>query len=557
MSHLKDTAKWKMAALTLSTILLTNMMVIPVQAGTRVVAYYPSWLKATYPCTLVDYSQMTHIAQAFVWPNTNGTLDVTSDWSYYPELVREAHAHGVKIIVSVGGGGRGTRNFAVMANNPVARSNFVQQLTAFCVSNNYDGADIDWEAPANATDTTNFTALVQELRTAFRAAHADWTLSAAVKSRPWAGKWLDIDGIKDALDWIGVMTYDYHGPWSKHSGYNAPLYGDIADPDKLTQCIDASVQYYLSRNVPREKLLLGIPFYGYQFNSTALYATNTAGMELTYGDVLQRISNHWTRAWDRTSLVPYLLNPERTQVATYDDPLSVQYKCEYAVNRGLGGAIIWALGEDFVSGKTPLLDVIGTHLLKASNTVVMLDTFENSTGHFNTAPSASVSTVGISTSSTATLTNGVSHTGTNSLVLALTDDKNSHSNWTVRLLSNGGDPARQSAVGTNGYVGFWLRTTAANMSVAIAVRDAKGIKRSVTRSVLGDGQWNLFEWNLAEPSQWNSWSNNTGVVNGRTTTVDSIWLFAPDDSPDATVYLDDVYEISPVSGEHGNNGRPH
>ena len=34
-----------------------------------------------------------------------------------------------------------------MVANPVARSNFVANLTAFCVSNNYDGADYDWEAP--------------------------------------------------------------------------------------------------------------------------------------------------------------------------------------------------------------------------------------------------------------------------------------------------------------------------------------------------------------------------------------------------------------------------
>lgn len=342
------------------------LMAVPSQGGLRVVAYYPSWLKAKYPCTQIDYSQMTHIAHAFVWPNANGTLDVTSDWSFYPELVTEAHAHGVKVIVSVGGGGRGAKNFAAMANDAVARSNFVQQLTAFCASNNYDGADIDWESPGNVKDMANFTALLKELRASFTAANSNWTLSAAIRSRSWAGQWLDVDHIKGLLDWVGVMTYDYHGPWTGHSGLNAPLYGADGDPCGLSDCVDGSVRYYLSRNLPKDKLLIGLPFYGYQFSSRELYATNNAGVELTFADAMQRISNGWTRVWDSASRVPYLVNSDHTLVATYDDPVSISNKCDYVVTNGLGGVIVWALGLDSYRGQTPLLDVVGSSLLTPS-----------------------------------------------------------------------------------------------------------------------------------------------------------------------------------------------
>lgn len=352
----------KFAAVFLS-VTLQVLMAVPSRAGLRVVAYYPSWLKAKYPCTQINYSQMTHIAHAFVWLSANGTLDVTSDWSFYPELVKEAHAHGVKVVVSIGGGGRGATNFATMANDVVARSNFVQQLTAFCVSNNYDGADIDWESPANVNDMANFTALLKELRASFQTANPRWTLSAVIRSRPWAGRWLDIDHIKELLDWVGVMTYDYHGPWTGHSGFNAPLYGADGDPCGMSNCVDGSVRYYLSRNLPKDKLLVGLPFYGYQLWSGKLYATNSAGVELTYADAMQRISNGWTRVWDNSSLVPYLVNPDHTLVATYDDPMSISNKCEYVVTNGLGGVIIWALGQDLYAGETPLLDVVGSSLL--------------------------------------------------------------------------------------------------------------------------------------------------------------------------------------------------
>jgi chitinase len=331
----------------------------------RVVAYYPSRVKSNYPCTQVDFSRMTHLAQAFVWPLTDGTLNVPANF-LYPELVQAAHAHGVKVIVSMGGGSK-SGNFAAMANDPGARSNFVGQLTAFCVKNGYDGADIDWEAPENATDMANFTSLVREIRAAFDAAKPHMSLSAAIQPSPRSGKWLDLDQVKNDLDWLGVMTYGWHGPWSKYAGHNAPLYGSTADPRGPTYCDDGSIQYYLSRHVPREKLLLGIPLYARVFNATNLYANSTGGDWIVYADVQQKLASGWTRVWDATSMVPYLVNPSHTQLVTYDDPLSVQYKCEYVAKQGLGGVIVWSLGQDLYEGQTPLLTVIGSNLLRTAS----------------------------------------------------------------------------------------------------------------------------------------------------------------------------------------------
>jgi len=525
-------------------VTMTGWMSASAWGRPRVVAYYMYWTTDTYPCTKIDYSQITHIAHAFVWPLTNGTLNVHRNY-LYPQLVQEAHSNGVKVIVSVGGGSKSV-NFSTMANDPVARSNFVYQLTSFSVSNHYDGVDIDWEAPANATDRANFTALVQELRAAFNAVNSNLTLSAAVRSTADSGQWLDLDQVMGAFDWIGVMTYDYHGPWSAHAGYDAPLYRSVADTHN-GYWVDASVQYFLSRNVPREKLLLGIPLFACQFDATGLYAANTAGSDLTYADVRQKLSNGWTRVWDSTSLVPYAVNAAHTQLITYDDPVSVRYKCEYAVNHGLGGAILWALGQDLYEGQTPLLDVVGSNLLRGSSVVTTLDTFEGRSGTLYSSPVASTSTVGIAKTSTATLTNGVAHGGSNSLVLVLKDDPGSHSNWVVRLLCGNGNPATRTNVGTSGYVGFWLKATAANVSASMAVHDANGVRRSVARPVTDDGSWNLYEWKLNDPSQW---TDGAGVMNGPMVSVDSIWFYAPDNSSDMTIYLDDVYQISPVHDGH-------
>jgi chitinase len=334
----------------------------------RIVAYYHSRVRNTYPYTQVDYSQMTHLAHSFVWPTKDGALDVPSGF-LYPELVQAAHAHGVKVIVSVGGGSK-SGNFAAMSNDSAARTRFVRLLTSFCLSNYYDGADIDWETPTNATESANFTLLVHELRAAFNAADPRLTsLSAAVPKSPKRAKWLDIDAIKNDLDWLGVMGYAWHGTWSKHAGHNAPLYGSTADPDGPAYCTDASIKYYLSRGIPKEKLLFGIPLYARQFNATNLYANSTGGDWIPYSDVQHKLSEGWTRIWDDTAKVPYLLNPEHTQFVTYEDPQSIREKCDYVSSHGLGGVILWSLGQDLYRGEAPLLSVVGQNLLGRTNAV--------------------------------------------------------------------------------------------------------------------------------------------------------------------------------------------
>ena len=328
----------------------------------RVVGYYPAASRSTFPCTMVDYTQLTHIAEAFVWTTTNGTLTVPPYFEY-PELVQTAHAHGAKIVISIGGGSK-SGNLPAVANDPVARTRFVRQLTAYCTTHHYDGVDIDWEAPKNATDRFNFTALARELHEELKAVSPNLTLSAAIRPTPGNGQWLEVEKLNEYLDWFGVMTYDFHGTWSQHSGYNAPLYESPGDRHK-NYYVDASVRYYLSRSVPKDKLLIGIPFYAYQFDSTGLYATNSGARELVYADAIQRMTNGWKRLWDTVSQVPRLVNPEHTELITYDDPQSVRSKCEYAVHNQLGGAIIWALGQDAYPGKTnELLTVVGQILLR-------------------------------------------------------------------------------------------------------------------------------------------------------------------------------------------------
>ena len=164
------------------------------------------------------------------------------------------------------------------------------------------------------------------------------------------------------FDWIGIMTYDYYGGWTSVSGPNSALFGSFST--NTEGWVDNSVEYYNSTcAVPKEKLLIGVPFYGWSFRASSMYGPSTGAGQLPYSSIVPLIQQGWSRFWDATGQVPYLINPAGTQVISYDDSLSVGAKCGYVKTKGLAGVIVWAIGQDRVNGNQPLLKTLGLGLL--------------------------------------------------------------------------------------------------------------------------------------------------------------------------------------------------
>lgn len=177
----------------------------------------------------------------------------------------------------------------------------------------------------------------------------------------------------------------------------------------------------------------------------------------------------------------------------------------------------------------------------SGGTTRVLDSFETSVGHFNTAPSYSGSTTGIATTSTASRDCSIRRNGSCSLRVLLKDNAASSAGWAVRLLSGAGSPGSNSALArANGRVGFWVYSGGSGMSVGVGVDDSDGTERSVSRS-LPANQWTWVEWSLADAAQWNAWAGNAnGTITAASVTLDAVWLYRAQTSFDVNVYLDDV-----------------
>jgi chitinase len=326
----------------------------PTRPNKVVFGYYASWDKAAFDHTKVAYKYLTHIANSFAWPDSDGNLVVPSDF-LYPALNTSAHAAGVKMIVSLGGWGN-CAGFPGMASTAANRNRFIAQLISFCKTNAYDGVDIDWEFVSNDTEKANFVLFIEALGAALKAQTPALLLTMASPSGNYYGRWIDFERLADDFDLIGFMTYDYHGTWSDHAGHNAPLYTPAGDS---CGSLNDTFLYARSRQVPLAKLLVGVPFFGRSFDCGAMGQPFTTSEGWSYTDVMALPSSAWTRIWDAEAQVPYMRRLDGTMVISFDDMSSVGLKCQYVKDKASAGVIIWELSGDYRSGNPDLLEVIG------------------------------------------------------------------------------------------------------------------------------------------------------------------------------------------------------
>src|SRR6202000_546830 len=115
----------------------------------RVVAYLPnysgsyaSWAKS------IDFTKMTHLNLAFASATTSNGWDMGASDSDVAALVKAAHAKGVKVIASLGGGG-GDQTVIAQYKTASNGPSMVANLDTFVTAHDFDGVDVDIEDPGN------------------------------------------------------------------------------------------------------------------------------------------------------------------------------------------------------------------------------------------------------------------------------------------------------------------------------------------------------------------------------------------------------------------------
>ncbi|RPH94341.1 MAG: hypothetical protein EHM72_15690, partial [Calditrichaeota bacterium] len=435
MKH--STTRLERGSVLLIILLLTLLMSLPgfTQTSPVVAGYYTSWRVFAYPPSQIPMNRVTHIMHSFAYPDASGNINhPTYFLDPTPELIQLAHNAQKKVFVALGGWSD-SGGFSPMAASSSTRANFINNITTFCLTHGYDGVDLDWEYPANDADKQNLNLLVSELKAHWAQVAPHLGLSIAVAATDWSAHYVDVTFLAPYVEWFGVMTYDYHGSWSDHTGHLSPLYLDPRDPGQCGAVDNSIYDYYHNqRGVAYDKLVCGVPFYGKKFTkATEPYQPNKfRATDLLYSEIV--VLSGYTYKWDSVAQVSYLSGS--SSFITYNDPVSAQKTCQYAKDKAIKGVMMWELSQDVLTdGSQPLLDIIGEEMLGGGSPVPP------------TAPTNLTATAVVSTQ----------------INLAWNDNSSNEHGFKIERSTNGVDFAliATTAVGVTGYpnVGLTPNTT--------------------------------------------------------------------------------------------------
>jgi chitinase len=338
-------------------------------------AYYPGWEQGSMPASTIDFGAVTHIIHFSLVPKADGSLNSAQNTitiAGSADIVSRAHTAGKKVLICVGGANTSFQP----ATGSTNLSLFISNIVNFMSTRGYDGVDLDWE-PLNASDTAQYTNLVNGLRSALNAINPRPLLTAAIASPPTPPSL--IASLQNQFDQINLMTYDLSGPYSGWvTWFNACIYdGGYRFPSTggLVPSADGMVTHCITNGVAPGKLGIGIAFYGDIWTGGA--GTSTGGPTLprqtwttapsmtavSYNDIMSAYYQTNLYHWDLNAQAAYLsitnANSSSNQFISYDDQRTCQAKVSYARNRGLGGVMIWELAQDHHANQTdPLLQAV-------------------------------------------------------------------------------------------------------------------------------------------------------------------------------------------------------
>jgi chitinase len=293
----------------------------------------------------------------------------------------------IRVVISVGGWSDSAKfSDAALPEN---RTAFVSSCIDLFIRGNFDpangvvdpgvfdGIDIDWEYPGacgatcnhRSEDTENFTALLAEFRTQLDAIDPNLLLTIAAPASEHHYSKIELEQVHQYLDWINLMTYDFHGGWEPQgpTNHHANLHASPADPSQPPMSATTAVQGYLAGGVPADKLTLGLPFYGHGWTRVpnvddGLYqpagglprGTWQKGIEDF--EVLE--AKGYPGFWDPLAQAHWIYNGKTFW--SYDNADSVAAKMDYINGQELRGVMFWELSGDDPGGT--LVSAIGNGL---------------------------------------------------------------------------------------------------------------------------------------------------------------------------------------------------
>lgn len=323
------------------------------------IGFLPSWTVAqnakVYPerlTQIIYFGLGVTEGGELIQYNTEGAE--TNEWTYfnsdYFNQIREkAIESNTKVLIAI----KSFDNETIdkLTSNSLASDKLITSILTLIERYKLDGVNVDFEYVTDVDFPTVkfFNRFLETLSLRLKQKDQSLILSVDVNAQAvLKDKAYDMVKIGEVVDQVILMGYDYHRASSSYAGPVAP----IDSPANEHSIIESLNSMY--GRVPTEKIILGIPFYGYEWQT--LNQTNRSpiventGALATYKRVRELIDarDDETIIWDDTAKSPWLIYTQSGAIKQiyYEDARSLEEKLKFIKEKGLSGIAIWALGYE-------------------------------------------------------------------------------------------------------------------------------------------------------------------------------------------------------------------
>lgn len=228
--------------------------------------------------------------------------------------------------------------FSEMAADKKKRKSYVKSIKKAIKTYNLDGVDLDWEFPtteggghtASPEDDRNYVSLVKDLR-------------KALGKKAWisyysnhTGRWIDHKGMVPYVSYVHVSGYNLSEPLDgKPLLHHSSLYPATKTGD---WCVSKAVERHISLGIPKEKILMGIPFFGIGQPPHPKYVECK---------VFSKYFPNPLKKWDEDAQAPYFSDENGNLILGYDDERSIAAKFDFIRANQIPGIFVWNYEADY------------------------------------------------------------------------------------------------------------------------------------------------------------------------------------------------------------------
>ncbi len=329
----------------------------------RVFGYRPYWAPADDYLSY-DYNVLNVVAHfGAEVDSATGGLTTLRGWPSVA-AIPYARARGVAtVLVAI--------SFGYDANDkllgtPARSAALVDALVQAVKSGGGSGVNVDFEG-VRGTQRANLVAFMRALAARMRAEIPGAEISMALPAVDWSNAF-DLSALAAICDYVIMMGYDFHYAGSPTSGPIAPLAGESYN-------VTRSVETYLAAGVPSEKLLLGVPWYGYDWpvvDTVRVASTQGSGTAVFYKNA-EPLAAQYGKRFDNATSSPWYVYSSFNgwHQVWYEDSLSLALKYRLVREKNLGGIGIWALSyeggrREIWSGIAQAFGVVGSVAVRSA-----------------------------------------------------------------------------------------------------------------------------------------------------------------------------------------------